>query len=55
MVEKKAVVTPKPAPAARPRPVEVSAKPAPRSITAAPKARATTQPTHRRIDQEFGF
>jgi serine/threonine-protein kinase len=49
--EKKAAVAPEPAPAkARPRP-----KVAPRSARSAARSRATTQPTRKRIDQEFGF
>ncbi|HTV22440.1 MAG TPA: hypothetical protein VMG12_27315, partial [Polyangiaceae bacterium] len=52
--EKRSVIAAKPAPLARPRPVEVATKAA-RPVFAPTKPKATNQPTRKGIDQEFGF
>jgi serine/threonine-protein kinase len=52
--EKKAFSAPRPPTAARPRLAEVAARPT-RGVAAPTNSKATNQPTHKRIDQEFGF
>jgi hypothetical protein len=52
--EKKSFAAPRPSPTARPRLADTAAKPT-RAVAAPTTPKATNQPTHKRIDQEFGF